>query len=90
MSDVPWREQIKLAMKEAGLTRNGLAAAMKMSRGTLNDMLMPSARRKLTPHRTRLLSLVLPLDGLQLLLDYTEQEYRAAYPISGFLRKAAE
>lgn len=79
MSYVPWRDQIKRAMAAKGLSRRDLAGRMKTSLGAVNDFLIPSAPRRLTAHRARLLELVLDIDGLQLLLDYTEQEYRAAY-----------
>lgn len=79
MIDVPWREQIKQAMKAKGMTRSDMADRMTISVTTVSDWLAPKPRRKLTMHRARLLSLILGIDGLQLLLDYTEQEYRAAY-----------
>lgn len=86
ISEVPWRDQIKEAMKTAGISRAELARRMKTSLGTVNDLLIPSAPRKLTMHRVRLLSLVLPIDGLRLMLDYTEQEYQRLYPFH-FLRR---
>lgn len=80
MSNVPWRDQIKQALEAKGMTRVDLADQLGVSVSTLNDFLIPSARRGLTFHRARLLSLALGMNGLQLILDYTEQEYRRAYP----------